>query len=58
MYGENLLVLDMVSARLVDGTSVSNGRLEIHYLGGWGSICDQEFTTVDADVACKQLGYE
>ena len=52
--------------RLVNGEVPSEGRLEICYDDGdedmsdgdgWGVICDDYWTDVEADVACRQLGY-
>ena len=35
-----------------------SGRLEISYFGGsWGTICEDQFTQNNADVACRQLGF-
>lgn len=43
--------------RLVSGNNPSSGRLEILKNGLWGTVCSSQFDKVDADVACKQLGY-
>uniref|UniRef100_A0A1X7T403 SRCR domain-containing protein n=1 Tax=Amphimedon queenslandica TaxID=400682 RepID=A0A1X7T403_AMPQE len=44
--------------RLVNGGATYRGRLEICINSVWGSVCDDSFGTVDARVACRQLGYE
>lgn len=33
------------------------GRLEIFFFGSWAEVCAEEFDSVDADVACRQLGF-
>ena len=43
--------------RLVGGSDSLEGRLEICYFNQWGTICDDSWTTNEARVACKQLGY-
>ena len=44
--------------RLVDGTSYSNGRLEIMWNGQWGTICGGYYWDHrDTKVACRQLGF-
>ena len=43
--------------RLVRGRTAREGRLEIMRSGVWGTVCDDSFSSVDARVACRQLGY-
>ena len=43
--------------RLVGGTLTNEGRLEVCFNETWGTVCDDLFTQVDANVACGQLGF-
>ncbi|XP_041372788.1 deleted in malignant brain tumors 1 protein-like [Gigantopelta aegis] len=43
--------------RLVNGTTNYQGRVEIYHEGQWGSICDDDFDTKDAQVVCRSLGF-
>ncbi|XP_035386193.1 neurotrypsin [Electrophorus electricus] len=45
------------SVRLVGGSRGSEGRLEVHYRGQWGSVCDKGWTDTNTQVVCRQLGY-
>ena len=44
--------------RLRDGAAAHEGRLEVFLNGKWGTVCDDFFDTDDAEVACRQLGYD
>ena len=43
--------------RLHGGATAMEGRVEICHDNLWGTICDNNWTLQDAEVACQQLGY-
>ena len=43
--------------QLVDGPTNLEGRVEICINGVWGTVCDDGWSTYDANVVCGQLGY-
>ena len=48
-----------IASRSDDSNALSSeGRLELCLNGVWGTICDAKYGTRDAQVACRQLGYE
>ncbi|KAK7492430.1 hypothetical protein BaRGS_00016303, partial [Batillaria attramentaria] len=45
------------SVRLVNGSRTSEGRLEIHYGGGWSTVCYMDSASHVARVVCRELGF-
>ena len=54
IYYHMLLALPI---RLADGNSQYSGRVEIYRNGAWGTVCDDNWTIINAQVVCRQLGY-
>lgn len=42
--------------RLYASDTAERGRLEVCYDGVWGAVCNEQWTVMDAKVACNQLG--
>ncbi|XP_061668559.1 scavenger receptor cysteine-rich type 1 protein M130-like [Syngnathoides biaculeatus] len=54
-HSEDAGVICSETLRLINGSSLCSGRLEVLHNGNWGKLCDHNWSTKEASMVCQEL---
>ncbi|XP_038074970.1 deleted in malignant brain tumors 1 protein-like [Patiria miniata] len=57
-HSEDAGVICQPRIHLVGGSSPNEGRVEVYENGAWGTVCDDGWDLTDANIVCRELGYD
>ena len=54
----SVLYLCVILARLVSGSTSTEGLVQVYYANSWGWVCADQWNKHDADVACRMMDFD